>query len=47
MESGKIIDDGLTENSKRLKENLECLVETDKDGMAQETLNNRSQETSA
>jgi len=33
MESGKIVDDGLSENSRMLKENLDCLVETDKDGM--------------
>jgi len=39
MESGKIIDDGLTEKSERLKENLEGLLESDKDGVAAETLN--------
>jgi len=32
MESGKIIDDGLSKNSERLKENLECLVQEDKNG---------------
>lgn len=39
MESGKIMDDGLTEKSDRLKQNLECLVETNKDGVAVRTLN--------
>ena len=39
MESGKIVDDGLTEKSHRLKQNLECLIDTDKDGVAVRTLN--------
>lgn len=39
MESGKIVDDGLTEKSDRLKENLECLVESDKEGLAAQTIN--------
>ena len=38
MESGLIVDDGRSEKSSRLKENLECLVETDKDGVAQQTM---------
>lgn len=39
MESGKIVDDGTSAKSDRLKENLECLVETDKNGVAEQTLN--------
>lgn len=39
MESGIIVDDGRSETSDRLKENLECLVETDKDGVAQQKMN--------
>ena len=39
MESGRIVDDGLTTKSERLKENLEGLVETNKDGVAAETMN--------
>jgi putative ABC transport system ATP-binding protein len=38
MESGKIVDDGLTENSEQLRENLECLVESDKEGLAERTI---------
>ena len=39
MESGKIVDDGRTEKSDRLKENLECLVESNAEGLAEQTLN--------
>lgn len=39
MESGKIVDDGLSEKSERLKENLDCLVEENRDGIAEKTLN--------
>lgn len=35
MESGKIVDDGLSEKSNRLKENLECLVHENKNGVAE------------
>lgn len=39
MESGKIVDDGRTEKSDRLKQNLEGLIESDKEGLAAETMN--------
>ena len=38
MESGHIVDDGLSGNSDRLKQNLDCLVEADRDGVAEHTL---------
>ncbi|MCK4614584.1 MAG: ABC transporter ATP-binding protein [Thermoplasmata archaeon] len=45
MESGKIVDDGLTERSERLKENLESLVETDKNGVAEKAINFNAEKT--
>ncbi len=39
MESGKIVDDGLSEKSDRLKENLECLVQENKNGIAEKIEN--------
>jgi len=36
MESGKIVDDGLSKKSKKLKENLESIVQEDKNGLARE-----------
>jgi putative ABC transport system ATP-binding protein len=38
MESGKIVDDGTSEKSDRLKENLENLVETNKNGIAEKEI---------
>ncbi len=44
MESGRIVDDGLSEKSVRLKENLDCLVEENKNGIAEKTLNGSASE---
>ncbi len=38
MESGRIVDDGRSENSERLKANLACFIETDRDGVAEQAI---------